>query len=95
MTSEPAWRAALADHVPQRPVQQVRAGVVAHRVGAPLGVDDGLDRLADAQPAVERAAMDDQASRPARCVSSTVNSSLPPPGSRIVPWSPTWPPPSA
>ena len=30
-----------------------------------------------------------------RCVSVTVNSSLPPPGSRIVPWSPTWPPPSA
>ena len=28
-------------------------------------------------------------------VSVTVNSSLPPPGSRIVPWSPTWPPPSA
>ena len=29
--------------------------------GAPVGVDDRLDRLADPQPAVERAAMDDQA----------------------------------
>ena len=55
----------LADDVAQGPVEQVRAGVVAHRVGAPLGVDDGLDGLADAQAAVERAAMDDQARRPA------------------------------
>ena len=51
---------ALADDVPQRPVEQVRAGVVAHRVGAPLGVDHGLDGLADRDAAVERAAMDDQ-----------------------------------
>ena len=42
-------------------MEQVRAGVVAHRVGAPVGIDDRLDRLADPQPAVERAAMDDQA----------------------------------
>ena len=85
----------LADHVPQRPMEQVRARVVAHRVGAPLGVHDGLDRLADPEPAVERAAMDDQAAeRPLR-VGRRVNSSLPPPGSRRTPWSPTWPPPSA
>ena len=58
---------ALADHVAQRAVEQVRAGVVAHRVGAPLGIDDGLDGLADPQPAVERAAMDDEpADRPLR-----------------------------
>ena len=56
----PGLAGRLADDVAQRPVEQVRAGVVAHRVGAPLGVDDGLDGLADAQPAVERAAMDDQ-----------------------------------
>ena len=51
---------ALADDVAERPMEQVRAGVVAHRVGAPLGVDDGTHRLADPQPAVERAAVDDQ-----------------------------------
>ena len=51
---------ALADHVPQRAVEQVRARVVAHRVGAPLGVDLGADRLADAQPAAQGAAMDDE-----------------------------------
>ena len=50
----------LAHHVAQRPVEQVGAGVVAHRVGAPLGIDDRLDGLADAQPAVERAAVHDQ-----------------------------------
>ena len=51
----------LPDHVPQRAVEQVRARVVAHRVGPPLRVDDRLDGLADPQPAVERAALDDQA----------------------------------
>ena len=85
----------LADHVAQRPMEQVRAGVVAHRVGPPLGVDDRLDRLADPQPAVERAAMDDEAADRASACPSTVNRSLPPPGSRSTPWSPTWPPPSA
>ncbi len=52
---------ALADDVAQRPVEQVRARVVAHRVGASLRVHDGLHRLADAEPAVERAAVDDEA----------------------------------
>ena len=42
----------LPDHVPQRPMQQVRARVVAHRVRPPLGVDDGLDRRPDPQTAV-------------------------------------------
>ena len=51
----------LADDVAQRAVEQVRARVVAHRVRAPLGVDHGLDRLADPQPAVQRAAVDDEA----------------------------------
>ena len=37
----------LPDHVAQRAMEQVRAGVVAHRVGAPVGVDHGLDGLAD------------------------------------------------
>ena len=56
---------ALADDVAQRPMEQMRAGVVAHRVGAPLGVDDGVDRLADPEPPVKRPAMDDQpAERP-------------------------------
>ena len=32
---------------------------------APVGVDDGLDGLADLEPAVERAAMDDRGRRPA------------------------------
>ena len=46
-TSEPAWRARLPDDVAERPMQQVRARVVAHRVGASFGVDLGDDRLAD------------------------------------------------
>ena len=41
-------------------MEQVRAGVVAHRVSSPLGVDDGRDRLTDPQPPVERPAMNDQ-----------------------------------
>ena len=57
----PGLASPLPDYIAQRPVEQVGAGVVAHRVGPSLGVDDGLDRLADAQPAVERAALDDQA----------------------------------
>ena len=85
---------ALADHVAQRAVEQVRAGVVAHRVGAPLGVDDGLDGLADLEPAAQRAAMDDQAAD--RLLRVLDREQLaPPPGSRSAPWSPTWPPPSA
>ncbi len=35
----------FADDVAQRPVQQVRAGVVAHRVGAALGIDLGRARV--------------------------------------------------
>ena len=38
---------ALADDVAQRPMQQVRAGVVAHGVRAPVRVDDRLDGLPD------------------------------------------------
>jgi hypothetical protein len=70
------------------------AGVVAHRRRASLGVDDGLQRLADAQPSVE-ASRGARAAADGFCVSVTANSSLPPPGSRRTPWSPTWPPPSA
>ena len=75
-------------------MQQVRAGVVAHRVRAPLGVDLGRDRLADPEPPVQRAAMDDQ---PADRLLGVLDleQSIPPPGSRIAPRSPTWPPPSA
>ena len=51
----------LPDHVAQRAMEQVRARVVAHRVGPPVGIHDRLDGLADPQPPVERAAMDDQA----------------------------------
>ena len=51
----------LPDHVAQRAMEQVRARVVAHRVGPPGGIHDRLDGLADPQPAVERAAVDDQA----------------------------------
>ena len=51
----------LPDHVAQRPMEQVRAGVVAHRVRAPLRVHHGLHGLADAQPPVELPAVDDQA----------------------------------
>ena len=50
----------FADDVPQRPMEEVRAGVVAHRVRPAIAVDDRVDPLADAQSAVERAAMDDQ-----------------------------------
>ena len=57
----------LPHHVPKRPMEQVRAGVVAHRVGASLGVHLGRDRLADPQPSVEGAAVDHQATeRPLR-----------------------------
>ncbi len=56
---------ALADDIAQRPMEQMRPRVVAHRVGAPLGVDDGVDRLADPEPPVKGPAMDDQpAERP-------------------------------
>ena len=50
----------LPDGVAQGAVEQVRAGVVAHRARTPLGVHDGLDRLADAEAAVQAAAVDDQ-----------------------------------
>ena len=56
---------ALPDDVAQRPVEQVRARVVAHRVGAPIGVDLGADGLADPQPAAKRPAMDDRGRRAA------------------------------
>src|SRR5262245_45336587 len=45
-------------------MQEVRAGVVAHRGGAALGVDDGTHRLPYSEPAVELAAMDDQPAEP-------------------------------
>ena len=51
----------VPDDIAQRAVQDVRAGVVAHRRRAPDRVHDRLDRLPDPQPAVERAAMDMQA----------------------------------
>ena len=54
---------ALADHVAQRAVQQVGARVVAHRVGAPLGVHLRRHGLADPEAAMQRAAMDDQAAQ--------------------------------
>ncbi len=57
----------LPDHVAQRAVEQVGARVVAHRVRAPLGVHDRLDRLPDTQPAMERAVVDDETTvRPLR-----------------------------
>ena len=75
-------------------MEQVRARVVAHRVGAAAGVDDRVDGLADPQPAVERAAVDDQpADRPLGVLDGEEDE--PPPASRSSPWSPTWPPPSA
>ena len=85
----------LADDVAQRAVEQVRAGVVAHRVRAPLRVDHRLDRFTDAQPAVERAAMDDQAAdRPLR-VRDGEQRRCRRPARGSPPWSPTCPPPSA
>ena len=70
----------LADDVAQRAVEQVRAGVVAHRVGAPLGIDHGLD--ASRRPRSRPWSVPRWTMRPPTglCVSSTVNSSLPPPG---------------
>jgi hypothetical protein len=50
-----------ADDVAQGSVEQMRGGVIAHRAGPPLGVDTGGDRLADLEPAVELAAMHEQA----------------------------------
>ena len=50
----------LPDDVAQRAMEQMRARVVAHRVGASVGIDDRLHRLPDPQPAVERPAVDDQ-----------------------------------
>jgi hypothetical protein len=91
---EPALPGALADDVAERPVEQVRAGVVAHRVRPPVGVDDGAHGLADAEPAVERPAMDDQA--PDRLLgvldAEQLGAATRP---RMTPRSPTWPPPSA
>ena len=57
----PCLPGAVPDDVAQRAVQDVRAGVVAHRRRAPDRVDDRLDRLPDPEPAVERAAVDVQA----------------------------------
>ena len=62
--------------------------------GAPLGVDDGLDGLADAQPAVQRAAMDDEAAdRPLRVGDLEQDAAAA--GLADLPRSPIWPPPSA
>ncbi len=41
-------------------MEQVRGGVVAHRAGAALGVDDRADGLAGAESPVQLPAMDDQ-----------------------------------
>ena len=68
----------LPDDVAQRAMEQVRARVVAHRVGAPLGVHHRLDGLTDAQASVEGAPMDDQAAHRLLRV-GTLNSSLPRP----------------
>ena len=48
------------DHVTQGPVEQMRAGVIAHRPGSPLGVDTGGDGLPHPDPAVKRATMDEE-----------------------------------
>ena len=76
-------------------MEQVRAGVVAHRVGAPLGVDDGVDGLADAEPAVERAAMDDQPADRLLGVLDAEQRRIRRRPRGDSPRSPTWPPPSA
>ena len=60
VTSEPAWRARSPTCC------AAPGGAGASRCGcascgAPLGVDHGVERLADRDPAMERAAMDDQA----------------------------------
>ena len=64
----------LADGVAQRAVQQVRAGVVAHRPRAPLGVDLGSHRVAHGDAC--RADVPRWTISPGtgRCVSSTVKS---------------------
>ena len=86
----------LADDVAQGAVEEVGAGVVAHRARPALGVDLGLDRVADRQPAVQQAALDDQAAGRDRPLGvGDLEEQRPPPGSRSTPRSPTWPPPSA
>ncbi len=57
VTSEPAWRARFADDVAQGPVEQVRAGVVAHRAGPAVRVD--LGRSPCRRPPAGRAACRD------------------------------------
>ena len=52
---------AVPDDVPQGPMEQMRARVIAHRVGASRGVDLGGHGLPHPQASVERAAMDDEA----------------------------------
>ncbi len=44
----------LPDDVPQRPMQQMRGRVVAHRARAPVRVDDRLDRRPDLESPVKR-----------------------------------------
>ena len=66
-------RAGLARRVPERvaqgPVQEVRAGVVAHRPGAPVGIDLGQQLLAEADAAMESTVVDDEPGhRPLRVV---------------------------
>src|ERR1035437_6613618 len=47
------------DDVAQGAVEQMRAGVIAHRPRPSLGVDAGSHRLPHPQPAVERAAVNE------------------------------------
>ena len=80
-------------------MEEVRAGVVAHRGGSPLGIDLGRDRVADRDLPAQRAAMDDQ---PRRLRSGNalrvldLEGDVPASASptRSTPRSPTWPPPS-
>ena len=92
----------LADDVPQRAMEQVRAGVVAHRVRAPVGVDLGRHRVADGDPAPQRAALHDQpgglrARHALRVLDLEHDVATAVLGGtrRTTPRSPIWPPPSA
>ena len=89
----------LPHHVAQRAVEQVRARVVAHRVGAALGVHLGPQRRRRRRTAPCRTPR--WTVRPAVCVpatrwtSSTLEQDGPVRRSRRTPMSATWPPLSA
>ncbi len=52
----------IAGDVAQCAVEEMRAGVIAHRVRASVGIDLGRDRLADLEPPAQRASMHDETS---------------------------------